>query len=50
MYETQSRKELKETVVKLTTIILQKNDLEKLNVEEAHENQKDFKKTASATS
>ena len=46
----ESRKELKETVVKLTTIILQKKDLEKLNVEEAHENQKDFKKTASATS
>jgi len=46
----ESRKELKETITKLANIILKKEKLETLNVEEAHENPEDFKKTASTTS
>ena len=46
----ESRKELKDTITKLANIILKKEKLETLNVEEAHENPKDFKKTASTTS
>ena len=48
----ENRKELKETVTKLANIILKKEEIikENENVEEAHENQKDFKKTASTTS
>ncbi len=46
----ESRKELKETITKLTNIILKKEDLKERNVEEAHENQEDFKKTASTSS
>ena len=44
------RKDLKDTVAKIAKIILKKEELETKNVEEAHENQKDFKKTASTTS
>ena len=46
----ESRKELKDTITKLANTILKKEKLETLNVEEAHENQEDFKKTASTTS
>ena len=46
----ESRKELKETIIKLANIILKKVKLKSTNVEEAHENQKDFKKIASTTS
>ena len=46
----ESRKDLKDTVTKLANIILKKEETEILNVEESHENQKDFKKTASASS
>ena len=46
----ESRKELKETITKLTNIILKKEKLEIQNQEEVHENQKDFGKTASTTS
>ncbi len=46
----ESRKELKDTISKLTNIILKKEDLEIQNVEEANENPEDFKKTASAAS
>ena len=46
----ESRKELKDTITKLANTILKKEKLETLNVEEAHENPKDFKKTASTTS
>ena len=47
----ESRKELKETITKLANIILKKEDSkEKNNVEEAYENQQDFKKTASTAS
>ena len=46
----ESRKELKDTITKLANIILKKEKLETLNVKEAHENPKDFKKTASTTS
>ena len=46
----ESRKELKDTITKLANIILKKEKLETLNVEEAHENPKDFKKTASTAS
>ena len=46
----ENRKELKETVSKLTKIILKKEELAIKNVEEAYENQEDFKKTASTAS
>ena len=46
----ESRKNLKETVTKLANIILKKEEIKKTNVEEAHENQEDFKKTASTAS
>ena len=46
----ESRKELKETITKLANIILKKEELEAQNVEEAHENPEDFKKTASTAS
>ena len=46
----ESRKELKDTITKLANTILKKEKLETLNVEEAHENPEDFKKTASTTS
>ena len=46
----ESRKELKDTITKLANTILKKEKLEALNVEEAHENPKDFKKTASTAS
>ena len=46
----ESRKELKDTITKLVNTILKKEKLETLNVEEAHENPKDFKKTASTAS
>ena len=46
----ENRKELKDTVTKLANIILKRKDSKNKNVEEAHENQKDFKKTASITS
>ena len=46
----ESRKELKDTITKLANTILKKEKLETLNVEEVHENPKDFKKTASTAS
>ncbi len=46
----ESRKELKDTITKLANIILKKEKLKLQNVEEAHENQQDFKKTASTAS
>ena len=46
----ESRKELKNTVTKLANIILKKEKFKSTNVEEAHENPEDFKKTASTTS
>ena len=46
----ESRKELKDTITKLANTILKKEKLETLNVEEAHEDPKDFKKTASTSS
>ena len=46
----ENRKELKETITKLANIILKKEELKTINVEEGHEDQKDFKKTASSTS
>ena len=46
----ESRKNLKETVTKLANIILKKDKSKAENVEEAHENQEDFKKTASTAS
>ena len=47
----ESRKELKDTITKLAKIILKKeNSTVENNLEEAYENQKDFKKTASASS
>ena len=45
-----NRKELKGTITKLANIILKKVELKSTNVKEAHENQEDFKKTASTTS
>ena len=45
-----SRNELKDTITKLTNIILKKEQLKIKNVGEAHENQEDFKKTASTAS
>jgi len=46
----ESRKELKETITKLANIILKKENFRTKNVEEAHENQEDFEKTASTAS
>ena len=46
----ESRKKLKETVSILANIILKKEKSENKNLEESHENQKDFKKIASTTS
>ena len=46
----ESRKELKNIVTKLANIILKKEKFKSTNVEEAHENPEDFKKTASTTS
>jgi len=46
----ENRKELKDTIIKLANIILKKEVSKVKNVEEAHENPKDFKKTASTTS
>ena len=46
----ESRNELKDTITKLTNIILKKEQLKIKNVGEAHENQEDFKKTASTAS
>ena len=46
----ESRKELKDTIVKLTNIILKKEESKTQNLEEAYENPEDFKKTASTTS
>ena len=46
----ENRKELKDTIIKLANIILKKEVLKIKNVEEAHENPEDFKKTASTTS
>ncbi len=46
----ESRKELKETITKLTNIILKKEQQKVQNVNEEHENQKDFDKTASTAS
>ena len=47
----ESRKELKETISKLSNIILKKEKLKITNtIDEAYENPEDFKKTASATS
>ena len=46
----ESRKELKDTIIKLTNIILKKEESKTQNLEEAYENQEDFKKTASTTS
>ena len=46
----ESRKKLKDTVTKLANIILKKEEFKSTNLEEAHENPEDFKKTASTTS
>jgi len=46
----ESRKNLKETIVNLTNIILKKEKFKKENLEEAYESPEDFKKTASTTS
>ena len=46
----ESRKELKDTITKLANIILKKEHLKTTNVDEADENQEDFKKIASTTS
>tara|TARA_Y100000590_G_scaffold8323_1_gene10426 strand:- start:5667 stop:6638 length:972 start_codon:yes stop_codon:yes gene_type:complete len=46
----ESRKDLKETIVKLANIILKKEESETKNVDEAYEDSEDFKKTASAAS
>ncbi len=46
----ESRKELKDTIIKLSNIILNKNKLQTQNVEEANENPEDSKKIASTTS
>ena len=46
----ENRKELKDTIAKLANIILKKEELKAQNVEEAHENPEDFKKTASTVS
>tara|TARA_Y100000590_G_scaffold460794_1_gene620973 strand:+ start:924 stop:1895 length:972 start_codon:yes stop_codon:yes gene_type:complete len=46
----ESRKELKDTITKLSNIILKKQKLKIQSVEEAHENSEGFKKTASTAS
>ena len=46
----ESRKELKDTIIKLTNIILKKEESKTKNLKEAYENQEDFRKTASTTS
>ena len=46
----ENRKELKDTITKLASIILKKEEFKAHNVEEAYENPEDFKKTASTTS
>ena len=46
----ESRKNLKQTIVNLTNIILKKENFKKENLEEAYESPEDFKKTASTTS
>ena len=46
----ESRIELKDTISKLAKIILKKEELKTKNVDEAHENPEDFKKTASTAS
>ena len=46
----ESRKNLKDTITKLTNIILKKEDSKIKNVEEVYEDQEDFNKTASTTS
>ena len=46
----ESRKELKETITNLANIILKKGQSEIKKVDEAYENQEDFKKTASTAS
>ena len=46
----ENRKELKDTIIKLANIILKKEVPKINNVEEAHENPEDFKKTASTSS
>jgi len=46
----ESRKEVKDIITKLANIILKKTRLKIKNVDEAHENQEDFKKTASTAS
>jgi len=45
----ESRKELKDTIIKLSNIILNKNKLQIQNVEEANGNPEDFKKIASTS-
>ena len=46
----ENRKELKDTIIKLANIVLKKEVQKINNVEEAHENPEDFKKTASTAS
>ena len=46
----ENRKELKETISKLANIILKKEKLNTTNIDEAHEDPRDFKKTASTSS
>jgi len=46
----ENRKELKETITKLANIVLKKGQSEIKKVDEAYENQEDFKKTASTAS
>ena len=46
----ESRKELKETITKLANIVLKKGQSKIKKVDEAYENQEDFKKTASTAS
>ena len=46
----ESRKELKDTISKLASIILKKQKLKKTDVEEVYENPEDFKKTTSTAS
>ena len=46
----ENRKELKETITSLANIILKKEELQSANLEEVHEDQKDFRKTTSSSS
>ena len=46
----ESRKELKDTIIKLAKIILKKKEPKIINAEEVNENSEDFKKTASTAS